>query len=232
MIKYNKYTTMDEIPFHAYLISSVTEVTITQPLDVLKTIKQNGMIPQYNLRSLYAGFAPRLYGNIPSLSMFLFSQSYIDSKLNMNKFHNKLFLPLIAGFTQTIIDNPIEVVKINQIMNIKDYNFLRGFIPHYFKNVILIGSVYHSRKYAEDNLHSTYTNFTGIIGAIGGLFGTYLSHPLDTIKTLQQSNKDYKQINFRHLLTGIHLRGLMNFLSFAVSLTVFDVIKEVKIPFE
>lgn len=220
---------MESIPYHAYLISSVTEVTITQPIDVIKTLKQNGIKPHYNIRSLYTGFAPRLYGNIPSLSMFLFSQSYLDSKLDIK---NKIVLPFIAGFTQTIIDNPIEVVKINQIMGINDYNFVKGFLPHYFKNVILIGSVYHSRKYAENNLHSSYSNFNGIIGAIGGLIGTYISHPLDTIKTLQQSNKDYKKINFRFLFTGIHLRGLMNFLSFTVSLTVFDVIKEVKIPFE
>jgi hypothetical protein len=223
---------MDKIPYHAYLISSITEVVLTQPFDVIKTVKQNGLKPEYNLKSLYKGFGPRLYGNIPSLSMFLFSQSYLDSKLDMSKFHNKLFLPLIAGFTQTLIDNPIEVVKINQIMGIKDLNFCKGFLPHYFKNTILIGSVYHSRKYAEENLDSSYSNFNGAIGAIGGLIGTYISHPLDTIKTLQQSNKDYKKITFRGLLTGIHLRGLMNFLSFAISLSVFDVIKEVKIPFE
>jgi hypothetical protein len=223
---------MDSIPYHAYLISSVTEVTITQPIDVIKTLKQNGIKPHYNIRSLYTGFAPRLYGNIPSLSMFLFSQSYIDSKLDMKKFSNKIVLPFIAGFTQTIIDNPIEIVKINQIMGINNFNYCKGFLPHYLKNVILIGSVYNSRKFSEENLHSNYSNFNGIIGAIGGLIGTYVSHPFDTLKTLQQSNKDYKKINFRFLLTGIHLRGLMNFLSFTVSLTVFDVIKEVKIPFE
>jgi hypothetical protein len=223
---------MDSIPYHAYFISSVIEVALTQPFDVIKTVKQNKIKPEYNFRSLYKGFAPRLYGNIPSLSMFLFSQSYLDSKLDMNKFSNKIALPMIAGFTQTIIDNPIEVVKINQIMGLKDYNFMRGFIPHYFKNSILIGSIYHSRKYAENNLHSSYSSFNGVIGAIGGLFGTYISHPLDTIKTLQQSNKDYKKITFRGLLTGIHLRGLMNFISFTVSLTVFDVIKEVNILFE
>jgi hypothetical protein len=221
-----------EIPLHAYLISSITEVTITQPLDVVKTLKQNGLRPNYNIKNLYVGFAPRLYGNIPSLSMFLFSQSYLDKKLDSTKFYNKLMIPFIAGFTQTLIDNPIEVIKINQIMGIKDFKFSKGFIPHYFKNTILIGSVYHSRKYAENNLHSDYANFNGVIGALGGLIGTYVSHPLDTIKTLQQSNKDYKKINFRFLFTGIHFRGLMNFLSFTVSLTVFDVIKEVKIPFE
>ena len=142
-----------EIPLHAYLISSITEVTITQPIDVIKTLKQNNITPIYKLKNLYAGFTPRLYGNIPSLTMFLFSQSYIDSKLDMKKIHNKIVLPLFAGFTQTLIDNPIEVIKINQIMGIKDYKFLKGFIPHYFKNSILIGSVYHSRKYAENNLH-------------------------------------------------------------------------------
>jgi hypothetical protein len=223
---------MDNTLYHAYIISSIAEVTITQPIDVIKTLRQNKIKPVYNLKNLYSGFTPRLFGNIPSLSMFLFSQSYLDSNLNMNKFYNKLFLPMIAGFTQTLIDNPIEVAKINQIMKIKDYNFTRGFTPHYFKNTILIGSVYHSRKYAENNLQSTYSNFTGVIGAIGGLIGTYISHPLDTIKTLQQSNREYKKKSFKSLLIGIHLRGLMNFISFAISLTVFDVVKNVKLPFE
>ena len=225
---------MDSIPYHAYLISSVTEVILTQPFDVIKTLRQNKIKPEYNFKSLYKGFGPRLYGNIPSLSMFLFSQSYLDSKLNMNKLHNKLFLPMIAGFTQTVIDNPIEIVKINQIMGIKNRNFLRGFIPHYLKNSILIGSIYHSRKYAENNFNSTYSNFNGIFGAVGGLIGTYLSHPLDTIKTLQQSNNNVniKKLEFKSLLTGIHLRGLMNFISFTISLTVFDQIKKIKIPFE
>lgn len=225
---------MDSIPYHAYLISSVTEVTLTQPFDVIKTLRQNKIKPEYNFKSLYKGFKPRLYGNIPSLSMFLFSQSYLDSNLNMNKLHNKLFLPMIAGFTQTVIDNPIEIVKINQIMGIKNRNFLRGFIPHYFKNSILIGSIYHSRKYAENNFHSTYSNFNGVFGAAGGIIGTYLSHPFDTIKTLQQTNNNLniKKLEFKSLLVGVHLRGLMNFISFTISLSVFDQIKEIKIPFE
>lgn len=216
---------MEYIPYHAYIVSSITEVIITQPIDVIKTLKQNRIIPTYNIKTLYKGFTPRLYGNIPSLSMFLFSQSYLDSKLNMDKPYNKLLLPLIAGCSQTLIDNPIEVIKINKIMGIKNLNLLKGFVPHYFKNSILIGSVYHSRKYAENNLHSSYSNFNGIIGAAGGLIGTYMSHPFDTIKTLQQSNKEFKNIKFKNLLVGMHLRGLMNFLSFTISLSIFDVIK-------
>jgi hypothetical protein len=224
---------MDSIPYHAYLISSITEVTVTQPFDVIKTWKQTGHPIELNIKKLYVGFTPRLYGNIPSLSMFLFSQHYLDSKLDMSKYYNKLALPFIAGFTQTIVDNPIEVVKINKIMGLKDYNFLRGFFPHFIKNSILIGSVYHSIKFAEsyNNSNNFNSNFNGVVGAIGGLIGTYISHPLDTIKTLHQANIDHKKINIKILLSGIHLRGLMNFISFTISLTVFDVIKEIKIPF-
>ena len=93
----------------------MTEVTLTQPFDVIKTLKQNKMKPEYDLKSLYKGFGPRLYGNIPSLSMFLFSQSYLDSKLNMNEFHNKLFLPMIilVALHQFLIIFLLNIMKIN-----------------------------------------------------------------------------------------------------------------------
>ena len=118
------------------IISSLVEVSITQPLDVIKTHSQAKKMDQlkYNFKSLYKGFVPRALGNIPSRTVFLFSQDYL--KYNLEKKYHPVILPIIAGTAQTVVDTPVEILKMNQIFDIKNKSYFAGFIPHCFRNII------------------------------------------------------------------------------------------------
>ena len=59
------------------IISFVFEVCATQPLDVIKTHHQTNTKVIFSIKELYRGFVPRALGNIPSRSIFLFSQDYL-----------------------------------------------------------------------------------------------------------------------------------------------------------
>jgi hypothetical protein len=209
------------------IISSFVEVIITQPLDVAKTLKQTGNYIPLNMRILYSGFIPRASGNIPSRSIFLFSQDYLKSKLDQTKNINKFLIPSIAGFTQTLIDTPIENIKMRQIFKLDKINYYRGFIPHLLRNIIFLIPVFNFKEYGksyhENAIHQA------LYGAFGGIIGSYFSHPLDTIKTLTQTmNKEkIKELKMKDYFRGSHLRASMAFINMTISLTVFEYIKEI-----
>jgi hypothetical protein len=115
------------------LISSIIETTITHPIDVIKIHKQTSKPIIYKFTTLYSGYIPRSIGNIPSRTIFLFSQDYLHKYFNntnrqVNKNIQSILIPFIAGFSQTLVDTPIEVLKMNKIMKIKNNLLYKGFI--------------------------------------------------------------------------------------------------------
>ena len=72
------------------ICSSFVEVVITQPIDVAKTYKQTNIAYTLNLKTLYSGFIPRASGNIPSRTVFLFSQDFLKTELDSTKSLNKI----------------------------------------------------------------------------------------------------------------------------------------------
>jgi hypothetical protein len=208
------------------LVSSLLEVTMTQPLDVIKTYKQANRLNElnYSFKNLYKGFVPRALGNIPSRTTFLFTQEYLNSHFkyqNINKKHKSYVIPISVGFCQTLVDTPVEVMKINQIFNIKNKNYYSGFIPHCTRNIIFAFFVFnfkeYGKKYDSIVVSSAY-------GAVGGLVGCYLSHPFDTIKTIKQSQSNKKLITFSDYMKGSHLRASMGLVNMFVSLSLFEIL--------
>ncbi len=206
------------------LVSSVFEVTITQPLDVIKTYKQANKLNElnYSFKNLYKGFIPRALGNIPSRTTFLFTQEYFNSQSENNYINKKykfIAVPLGVGFCQTLVDTPVEVMKINQIFNIKNKNYYSGFIPHCTRNIIFAFFVFnfkeYGKKYDSIVISSAY-------GAVGGLVGCYISHPFDTIKTIKQSQSNKKLITFSDYMKGSHLRASMGLLNMFISLLSYQ----------
>ena len=125
------------------LCSSFCEVIITQPLDVIKIQYQNNTRVVYKFKNLYTGLIPRSVGNIPVRSTFLMSQEFLEKQ---NMFYKKILIPIGAGFMQTIIDTPFEVMKINKINRINNRNLYSGFMPHLFRNIIFLLPVYNFKK--------------------------------------------------------------------------------------
>lgn len=212
------------------LISSFFEVCITQPLDVMKIHYQTNTKIIFTFRELYKGFVPRAIGNIPSRTLFLFSQDFYKNGFqkydNITHYKYKVVIPALAGFTQTLVDTPTEVIKMNKIMNINNKFLYRGFMSHVSRNIIFLIPVYNCKEYAK-NKYTTNIFMIGIYGAIGGLFGSYLSHPLDTIKTLIQTNRknEIKNLTINDYFRGGHLRAGMAMCNMCISLTIFELIK-------
>jgi hypothetical protein len=212
--------------FAPSIISSVVEVVVTQPLDVIKTHKQAKKINEikYNFKNLYRGFIPRAIGNIPSRSIFLFSQDYLQ--LNLDKKYHFFSIPVIAGFAQTLVDTPIEIMKINKFFNNNNRFYYSGFIPHCLRNIIFLGFVFNMKE--EGKKYNSFEYMT-LFGALGGLLGSYFSHPFDTIKTIKQSQSQNKLLSIKDYFKGAHLRAGMGFINMSISLTVFELIKNLEV---
>jgi len=216
------------------LVSSIIESTITHPIDVIKIHKQTSQPILYKFKTLYSGYIPRAIGNIPSRTIFLFSQDYLHTYFNSKKNYEVskksqcIIIPLLAGFTQTLIDTPVEVLKMNQVMNVKNTFLYKGFLPHFFRNFIFVLCVYNFKQFGNGNqgnsVGSSYLN-TALYGAMGGVVGSYVSHPLDTIKTCIQSNRPYKHFTLKDYYKGCHLRAGMGMINMFVSLYVFEIMK-------
>jgi len=223
------------------LVSSLIETTITHPIDVIKIYKQTTTPLTYNWKILYKGFIPRAIGNIPSRSVFLFSQDYLqnciyqfnnDKNNFINNKHSKInkqvqaiIIPFYSGLAQTLVDTPIEILKMNQIIQIKNKNLYKGFMPHFGRNLIFVFFVYNFKQFGEDNhKRKCYFN-TALYGAIGGVMGSYISHPLDTVKTCIQSNRSYEYFKLKDYMRGCHLRAGMSMINIFISLYVFESMK-------
>jgi hypothetical protein len=205
------------------LVSSVVEVTITQPLDVVKTYKQANRLNQldYKLSNLYKGFVPRALGNIPSRTVFLFSQDFFKGVTSEK--YRPIIVPLLSGFCQTLVDTPVEVLKINQIFGLKNKNYYSGFLPHCTRNIIFVSFVFNFKEYGKryDSI-----SISSAYGALGGLLGCYLSHPFDTIKTIKQSKITNSKLNtIWDYMRGSHIRAGMGFINMFISLSIFEFLK-------
>ena len=218
------------------LVSSILETTITHPIDVIKIHKQSSQPIVYKFKTLYSGYIPRALGNIPSRTTFLFSQDflhqYFNSKKNyeVSKKSQCILIPLVAGLSQTLIDTPVEVLKMNQVMKLKNTFLYKGFLPHFYRNFIFVLCVYNFKQFGISNSNSksvgsSYLN-TALYGAMGGVVGSYISHPLDTIKTCIQTNRTYENFTFKDYMRGCHLRAGMGMINMFVSLYVFECMKK------
>ena len=221
------------------LISSIIETTITHPIDVIKIHKQTSKPILYRFNTLYSGYIPRSIGNIPSRTIFLFSQDYLHNHFNnknrkINKNIQSILIPFIAGFSQTLVDTPVEVLKMNQIMKIKNNLLYKGFIPHFYRNFIFVLCVYNFKqlsnntniKYLQSFSTQSSTIQTALFGAVGGLVGSYTSHPLDTIKTCIQTNRNYDNFTLKDFFKGCHLRAGMGMINMFISLYIFELLKK------
>jgi hypothetical protein len=132
-------------------------------------------------------------------------------------------VPLMSGFCQTLVDTPVEVLKINQIFGIKNRNYYSGFLPHCIRNIIFVGFVFNFKEYGK-----RYNSITisSAYGAVGGLLGCYISHPFDTIKTIRQSKVTNSKLNnIWDYMRGSHIRAGMGFINMFISLSIFEILK-------
>ena len=84
------------------------------------------------------------------------------------------------------------------------------------RNILFLVPVYNLRQFGDNTIQ------TALYGSLGGIIGAYISHPLDTIKTHMQVNKDYKNLTIKEYFRGCHLRASMSMINMGISLFVFE----------
>jgi hypothetical protein len=219
-------------------------------ISIIKNIYHDNKI-----KGFYSGILPRLIGIIPMRLMYWSSMTLCSNYIIHNKTHldtkfNKymhssisnitinLIPGLITGIAQSIIDNPIEVMKIKLMTKtnaIKINNLYQGFGYLLGRNILFAMPVaYLVKTYGKENPF--------LAGAFGGLIGSIISHPFDVIKTERQRHKSHltdpsnpsnpskptirKLIiqNPSKLFTGLSMRCGLSFINMGIGFVVFNYI--------
>jgi hypothetical protein len=248
-------------------LSGILEVSTSHPLDVVKTAMQDKvstnrvkMSPYHYLvdrykrggfRHLYRGYMPRVLGVIPMRAMFWGAQSTAYDHLipyDMSLRTRASLAGMAGGIAQTVIDNPIEVMKTRMITSshmesdasqktrvsstrLPNTRLSRfpGFGPTLLRNVgFMVVLTQVTASYDGD---SYLTRF--VLGGTGGFIGSVVTQPIDYVKTkMQSANHDGRsgiQIfsetfrkNPRALMVGLVPKASLGFLNMSVGYLGFS----------
>jgi len=235
------------INYIAGSLSGLVEVSISHPIDRIKTALQESTLNHHNttlktvskniyksygLRGFYNGYIPRIIGIIPMRLTYWGTFRTMNEYISNKNFFGKIIIPgFVAGSAQTLIDNPIEVIKIKLMTGglIPPLKTLyRGFIPCLNRNILFAIPVgITTSKYG--NKHPFLS------GAIGGIIGSFISHPFDVIKTeIQRHNgssnsqikilKDIYTFNPKKLWSGISMRASLGCINMGIGFFSFNYI--------
>ena len=151
----------------ASVISAVTEVIITHPIDYVKTVLQNNKNINYKevLKTPYKGLSSRLIGIVPMRMLFWNSLDYFNNK-GFNPYTSAIFTSIV----QTTVDYPIEQAKTQRIINnrsmiesFKNIKLTPAITTHLSRNMFFAIGV---NSIIQKDKNSLY------YGAIGGLVGS------------------------------------------------------------
>ncbi len=142
---------------------------------------------------------------------------------------------IIAGSLQSIVDGPIESMKVKIMTGAKSVKLNQmydGFSPLLKRNVIFAIPVGISTKYYG-------TKYPILAGALGGFIGSIISQPYDVIKTEMQRHKKeintkteleiFREIyksNPKQLLSGVTMRTTMGCINMGIGFFMLDHIYE------
>jgi len=246
--------------YYAGGISGIIEVLLTHPLDYIKTKKQEYTQKQVSTKNFYrniyngnplnfySGISSRLIGIVPMRLTFWGVQGstydYLKSN-NIQTNYNFLIIGTVGGFSQTIIDNQIELIKISKMTNTKlSFNNLmkfNGFMPTLYRNIGFANfiafacfSLDHKNKYEKF-----------IYSASAGFIGSFLTQPLDYVKTVKQRQSEtfidgknikydntlkilYKTYKYNpyNLFAGGIMRSTLGFFTMGIGFVAYDKINK------
>lgn len=198
----------------ASLISSFIEVGVTHPIDYLKTLKQDNKY-SFNkfLKNPYNGVSSRLIGVAPMRLVYWNSISFFKEKN-----YSSLKTGIYASSLQTILDYPIEQIKIRRMLQsnniFKNTNHFLGFITLLSRNIGFCITFVSSINYFENDYYS---------GAIGGLTGAFITQPFDSLKTHYQSGKKtFPKWKFKQYMVGWQHRCIISMLSMNIGWLIYN----------
>ena len=197
--------------FQNYTIGAITgfsEAFVTNPLFVIKTKIQQGKPIPWGFSGLYKGFTANALGYMPVTAVQVGSAQWMEKKIfsSTPSYKQKIGAAFTAGVLSSFISCPVEMImtlqsnapKLNLItatkfqfqthglsglfigqsaMALREGNFAVFFlaIAPLLKNII--------KPYCVTDTASSV-----VAGVCSGVAATLVTQPLDTIKTMQQSN--------------------------------------------
>jgi len=188
---------------------------------------------------MYKGFIPRALGIVPMRFVFWGVQGTSNDQLkkyNMSDTYRLILAGIIGGSAQTLVDNPIETMKIRQMTSknnsykiSKNILFL-GFGPTLMRNAMFAAIMNYN---INISLSEDYTsNF--LKSATGGFVASIITQPLDYIKTEKQRitlhQRTIKEIiisDYKHLMVGALSRAILGFFNMGIGFTVYSSITKV-----
>jgi hypothetical protein len=239
-------------------LSGIVEVTTGHPLDTLKTKIQELSLKEkpssirhavadiYKAKGFigfYGGYTPRVIGIMPMRLVYWGTMRTMNEYVNspacasLPKFAKMVLPGIVTGTVQTLVDNPIEVLKIRMMTGASGTSFntlSKGFAPTTIRNIVFAVPVALTvATFGKDNAF--------LAGAAGGLIGSVLSQPLDVIKTEMQrfqagaagaENKSMMQVvreinaqpggTVRNFMAGVNMRGALSVANMGIGYLAFD----------
>lgn len=215
--------------------SGIVEVLATHPLDYLKTMRQAGHpLPTPLHNHLYRGLMPRVLGVVPMRMTFWGVQDHAYSTLcgagHLPPVACAVSAGVVAGACQTIIDAPIERMKIRRML--AQANAL-GFAATLYRNTAF------SACMVTLNAADVPEELSTAQPAVAGLLASVATQPLDYAKTMIQSapagsrSQSVAQIlrttlreSPGRLFVGGIYRALVSSVSMGVGFTVFSYLSD------
>jgi len=231
------------------VLAGIVEVLVTHPIDNYKTLRQfnayNGTFNKFNFKTMYNGLFTRIYGIAPMRLIFWCTQDFGEKYFD--KYSYKYAMSgALAGSFQTVVDYPIEQIKIRRMIYkdsysdiikdlIKSNNISSGFGVTFLRNVGFATVFNHLLKTNSSN-NNTSTNFA--LAAGSGFVSSIVTQPIDYFKTIIQSNKgnnisvknifidSMKDNNYLIFFRGGMSRASISFLSMGIGFSVYELSKK------
>jgi hypothetical protein len=228
--------------------TGLTEVLVTHPLWVIKTKIQQNKSWLMQPSAYYRGVGTNALGFVPTTAIQLGAKEWLESFFFNHKASSgqQISAAFISGMLSSFISCPVEMMMtLQQNDNVKKFN-----LTHLLKtkgiSVLFHGQVATTFKeggfsvcafalppivkpvLTSHGLNEVSSNI--ISGMVSGIIATIITHPLDSIKTLQQSSidskigffKTAKNLKIHEMFKGMIARSSLVILS----ITVMNWVKE------
>jgi len=183
---------------------------------------------------MYSGFIPRIVGVVPMRLVFWGVQGNCNEYLKNYKLNDtrRLILSgIIGGTAQTLIDNPIETMKIRLMTSSTNHSYiiskttlLIGFGPTLVRNSLFAAIM----NYTVNISPSENYGINFLKGALGGFIASIITQPIDYIKTEKQritihqrTIKDIIISDYRFLMVGTMPRAILGFFNMGIGVTIY-----------
>ncbi|CAH0473828.1 unnamed protein product [Peronospora belbahrii] len=189
-------------------------IVAVYPVDVIKTRMQNSRVATSAIQTLttifrtegvgsfYKGLGPQLIGTIPDKAVSLATREFVKSFFDKpNEFKASLTSAAVSGVFQSVVMNPVEVVKVRMqldsklkllgvIRDLGRQGLYRGYSACLARDVMFASTYFTLYDMAKTQLgvqDGTSLGWSMIAASTAGIPAAFMSTPLDLLKTRMQS---------------------------------------------